>query len=71
MIIKDTDGAEYECYLGDDGTMDTVIEVAGHEFRFNCEYAATYRDENGAMTEEGFKELCLECIEDLWQFEEE
>jgi hypothetical protein len=70
MIIKGTDGKKYECYLGDDGTLDTVIIVNGHEFRFDAEYAAYFRNSHGAMTKKGFKELCHECIDDLWQYEE-
>ena len=59
----------HDCFLGDDGTLDTVIEVDGKEFRFGDTSWA--RDPNtGEMTDEGFVELCKECIEDLWQFEE-
>ena len=60
----------HECYLGDDGTLDTVIVVDGHEFRFSQEYASHCRDQDtGAMTDDGFVELARECIEDLWQYE--
>ncbi|MHA2099649.1 MAG: hypothetical protein ACW99A_13315 [Candidatus Kariarchaeaceae archaeon] len=58
MIIQ-----KRECYLVDDGTLDTVISIDGVEHRFDMEYAAQYRDENGAMTTEGFEDLCREVID--------
>jgi len=65
-IIKD--GKSYVCFLGDDGTLDTVIEINGKEFRFSD--TSHLRDESGTLTNEGFIELCEDCIEDLWQFED-
>ena len=63
-IMKITDkGKEYECFLMDDGTLDTVISVNGQEHRFSTEYAATYRDAMGAMTTDGFYELAYEAID--------
>jgi hypothetical protein len=58
-------GETFDCYLGDDGTMDTVIEVNGVRVRFDCEYAARFRDGRGQVTEEGFKELAVEAIESV------
>ena len=55
---------QFECYLIDDGTLDTVIEVDGIEHRFDGEFANQYRDKNGTMTKKGFIELCKECIEE-------
>ena len=55
---------EYECNLLDDGSMDTVIEIDGIEHRFDSEYASSYRDEMGVMTESGLKELCIIAIDD-------
>ena len=55
---------QFECYLIDDGTLDTVIEIDGTEHRFDGDYANQYRDKNGTMMEEGFIELCKECIEE-------
>ena len=46
----------HECYLVDDGTMDTVISIDGEEVRFDCEYCSQFRDDTGAMTDEGFIE---------------
>jgi len=54
----------YECNLLDDGSLDTVIEVDGIEHRFSNEFASGCRDKNGAMTENGLKELCLIAIDD-------
>ena len=67
MEIK-RDGETYQCFLIDDGTLDTVIEVGGHEFRFGD--TSHLRDTDGTLTDKGFIVLCDECIEDLWQFEE-
>jgi len=58
------DNTEFNVYLTDDGTLDTVIEVDGIEHRFDGEYASYWRDDNGAMTEEGLETLAKECIND-------
>jgi len=55
----------HECYLTDDGTLDTVITIDGESYRFSQEFAAEFRDENGVMTEKGFIELCKIQIEDI------
>ena len=57
MII---DGCD--CELVDDGTMDTVISVDGQEHRFSQDYAAEYRDDFGALTEDGFYDLCEDIL---------
>ena len=62
--------------LLDDGTMDTVIECTcsdcGHtwEERFDCEFAADYRDDDGYLDEDHVAELlvddyveCPRCID--------
>ena len=56
MTIKDGK-YKYEVYLIDDGSLDTVIEINGKNYRFDSEYASIYRDKNGVMTEKGLKEL--------------
>jgi hypothetical protein len=48
----------HECFLGDDGTLDTVIIVDGKEYRFDTEFASQYRTKSGKMTKKGFVELC-------------
>lgn len=68
MIIKDDVYGELTVLLEDDGTMDTVISVEHsladkREYRYDCEYASHFRDESGAMTEAGFKELAEESID--------
>ena len=61
MIIQDGKH-KYEVYLIDDGSLDTVIEINGRDFRFDSEYASIYRDKDGVMTEEGLRELAEETI---------
>lgn len=53
----------HECFLGDDGTLDTVIVIDGEEVRLaDTSYA---RDpDTGEMTDQGFIEICEELIED-------
>ena len=68
MIIKDKELGEFTVLLEDDGTMDTVISVEHRltektEYRYDTEYAAMFRDENGAMTDDGFKELAEESVD--------
>ncbi len=59
----DVDGTKYECYLEDDGTLDTVVSVNGREFRYDCEFAADYRDDDGVMTDDGFYQLACDAID--------
>jgi|TARA_R100000093_G_scaffold67612_1_gene39047 major membrane immunogen (membrane-anchored lipoprotein) len=61
MTIKDGK-YKYEVYLIDDGSLDTVIEINGKNYRFDSEYVSIYRDKNGVMTEKGLKELAEETI---------
>lgn len=58
------DGKTFEVYLLDDGTLDTVIEVDGIEHRYSTEFASQWRDEVGAMSETGIRELALLAIEE-------
>ena len=55
----------HNCWLVDDGTLDTVISVDGEEVRFDCEYASEFRDTDGSMTETGFLQLAEEAIDSL------
>lgn len=55
----------YTINLADDGTMDTVIEIGGREFRFDGEHASGYRTEDGAMTTQGLVDLGTEALTDL------
>ena len=62
MNIK-VDNQEYQCYLGDDGSLDTIIEIDGIQHRF----MEVDREEDGSITENTFIDLCtytiMECIE--------
>ena len=64
MIV--TCGDHYhDAYLCDDGTLDTVLEVDGHEVRFDTEYASTWRDvRDGTMTIDGIIALSREACDD-------
>jgi len=62
MIIR-YDGRQYNVYLEDDGTMDTVISIDGKTHRFDCEYASSFRKRNGEMTKKGLRELAIEAID--------
>ena len=71
------DGRLWDVYLGDDGTLDTVIEVhpvrgdhPAQEVRFDVEWAANFRAADGAMTRRGLRALGLEAI-DAYEFESE
>ena len=74
MNIDDKEYGQFDVCLVDDGTMDTVISVSpknryiiNHvglkEIRFGTEYGVNFRDEDGAMTDEGFDELAHEAFE--------
>ena len=67
-IIDDETGKVFDCYLIDDGTLDTVIQVNGWECRYSHEYASCFRDESGALTDAGFIELCDESIDDYFMW---
>ena len=63
-----TQGKLYNVDLGDDGTMDTVIEVSdyyGHSQDVRFGDTSHLRKENGDMTLRGFRELAYEAIEAL------
>ncbi len=54
----------HECHLGDDGTLDTVIEVDGKEYRFGD--TSEYQDPHtGELELWGFCKLCEEIIEGM------
>lgn len=62
MRIK-TEGKEYDVYLVDDGTMDTVIKVEDREYRYDMEFAADFRKQDGSFSNKGFRELALDAID--------
>ena len=55
------DERPFECYLIDDGTLDTVIQIDGIEHRFSSEYVK--RDEDRSLSDEEFYRLAEEVIE--------
>ena len=55
---------KHECSLLDDGSLDTVIEIDGIEHRYNGEFVFHYRNDDGSLKDEGFKELCKMAIDD-------
>jgi hypothetical protein len=65
MKVTDPEGNTFDVHLVDDGTMDTVIDIEGREFRFDPEFASYWRDEEGALSEEGLKELALDALANI------
>jgi hypothetical protein len=65
MKITDHENNEFEVYVVDDGTLDTVIDVAGREFTFDKDFAALWRDAEGNLSEEGLRELALGALSGL------
>ena len=57
------DGVHYQVWLVDDGTLDTVIEINDIEHRFSTEYAAHWRDETGALSDEGLEVMARDAID--------
>ena len=57
----------HDCFLIDDGTMDTVIKIDGQVFRYDRDFVidSGYRDIDGRMTESGFYALCEDAIEQM------
>ena len=70
-------GGEWEVFLGDDGTLDTVVRVERvrtreeRQFRYDQEYAAEWRKPTGEMTRKGLRELGKESIEQWLETEED
>jgi len=55
-------GVDYNCGLGDDGSLDTIVLVNGIEYRFDSDAAADYRTGDGEFTPAAFKRFCLEVV---------
>ena len=78
MIIDRTkesfNNGYFDCYLSDDGTIDTVIEINKHAehkekyfllreyVRIDSHAALEYRDSDGSISEDSFKELCIDHL---------
>jgi len=65
MKITDHKNNLFDVYLVDDRTTDTVIDVNGKEFRFDSEFASYWRDEDGALSEEGLEQLALDALSNM------
>ena len=50
--------------LSDDGTLDTVVTVLGHEFRYTSDEPEQWRNDDGSFNHELFHELEGEQIEE-------
>ena len=65
MDIKHGCGKVHEAWLCDDGTLDTVISVDGHEVRYDGDYAAEVaRDQHGCIKRKGLRRLAIEACDD-------
>ena len=70
-MIIDNEYGQFDVYLVDDGTLDTVISVDHelydiHEIRYSD--TSEHRDEHtGAMTDGGFTELAYDAIDEYCQ----
>jgi hypothetical protein len=66
MVLTDREYGKVDIFLGDDGTLDTIIEIMPHDsslprrdFRFSQDYAANFRNQDGELVE--FEELAAEA----------
>ena len=57
-------GQTFDCTLGDDGTLDTLVYIDGMEHTVSQEAAAEYRTKDGGFTRAGFKRMCTWIIEE-------
>ncbi len=78
MIIDRTkenfNNGRFDCYLSDDGTLDTIIEINKIEThnkktyslrgyaRINSFDASNYRSSDGSLSEKSFKNLCNDYL---------
>ena len=67
MVIT-VENRDFNCFLVDDGTLDTVISIDGVEFRFDGDFVHQYalRDNEGSVKDSRFIDLCVETIDDCW-----
>lgn len=67
MIITDKKYGKFNVSLSDSGTLDTLISVEHNgrceDIGYSQEFAAQYRDADGAMTDDGFAELAEDAVE--------
>ena len=58
--------SDFNYYLVDDGTIDTVIIFDGIDFRFSPDYAAEYRDNDGALDIDALVADNFDDLLDTW-----
>jgi hypothetical protein len=63
-MIKLVLGRVFECFLEDDGTLDTVVSVNNHIVRFDADYVARTRD--GKIPPHELERLFDDAIDSLW-----
>ena len=61
MLIH-LNGSTYDCTLGDNGTLDTLVYVDGLDCVIDHETAARYRQPSGGFNAEGFARFCREIV---------
>ena len=54
----------HEVFPVDEGTMDTVLTVDGCRHSYDQEFAAIYRAKNGVLTDQGFRDLAANAVDD-------
>ena len=66
MLIDIPEYGSFDVNLSDGGTLDTLISVEHdgqcEDIGYSQEFAAQYRDEDGAMTDGGFTELAYDAV---------
>ena len=62
MMIKEQD-EQFEVFLANNGTLDTVITVNGYPVTFSQEYACDFRNAEGDFSESSFYDLAKEAID--------
>jgi hypothetical protein len=54
----------HDVFLADNGTLDTVITVDGHEIVYDCDFSGQYRDIHGDFTRKEFRALGEIAVDD-------
>ena len=62
---KIVEGYVFNCYLEDDGTLDTVVSINNHIVRFDGDYVARLAD--GTIPPRELERLFEDAIDGLWE----
>lgn len=62
---KIVEGYVFNCYLEDDGTLDTVVSINNHIVRFDSDYVARLTD--GTIPPQELERLYDDAIDALWE----